>query len=68
MMGRLNGRRAFVAFVLATVAFVAVASVVDAIRERSWGPVAQVAWLPAVLVAAFSPGSSKSCRRRLRAR
>ena len=33
------------------VAFVAVAAIVQAIREGSWGPIISVGWLPAVIVA-----------------
>lgn len=42
------------------VAFVSVASAVQAIREGSWGPVISVGWLPAVVVAA-RPGSYRRC-------
>ena len=45
--------------------FVAVASAVQAIRQGSWGPVAAVAWLPAVVVAAW-PGSGRRCLPRRR--
>ena len=38
--------------------FVVVASAVQAIRLGSWAPVASVAWLPAVIVAAW-PGSGR---------
>jgi hypothetical protein len=49
--------------------FVAVASVVQAIRQDSWAPVTSVAWLPAVVAAAW-PGSGRRClsRRRTPAR
>jgi ribose/xylose/arabinose/galactoside ABC-type transport system permease subunit len=49
--------------------FVAVAAVVQAIRQGSWAPVTSVAWLPAV-VAAVWPGSGRHClsRRRTPAR
>jgi multidrug resistance efflux pump len=44
---------------------VAVASVVQAIRQGSWAPVTSVAWLPAVVVAVW-PGSGRRCRSRRR--
>ena len=45
--------------------FVAAASVAQAIRQDSWAPVASVAWLPAVIVAAW-PGSGRRCLPRRR--
>jgi putative transcriptional regulator len=45
--------------------FVAVASAVQAIRQGSWAPVISVAWLPAVIVAAW-PGSGRRCLPRRR--
>jgi hypothetical protein len=42
------------------VAFVAVSSVVQAIRQGSWGPIAEVSWLPAVIVASW-PGTYRRC-------
>ena len=44
------------------VAFVAVAAIVQAIREGSWGPIISVGWLPAVIVAS-RPGSVRRCLR-----
>ena len=44
------------------VAFVAVAAIVQAIREGSWGPIISVGWLPAVIVAS-RPGSDRRCLR-----
>jgi hypothetical protein len=41
-------------------AFVAVSSVVQAVRQGSWGPVISVGWLPAVVVAAW-PGTYRRC-------
>jgi hypothetical protein len=38
--------------------FVAVASAAQAIRQGSWAPLASVAWLPAVIAAAW-PGSGR---------
>jgi len=45
------------------VAFVAVAAIVQAIREGSWGPIISVGWLPAVIVAS-RPGSVRRLRGR----
>ena len=47
------------------VAFVAVSSVVQAVRQGSWGPVISVGWLPAVVVATW-PGSYRRCLPRRR--
>ena len=48
-----------------TAVFVAAASAAQAIREGSWAPVASVAWLPAVIAAAW-PGSGRCCLSRRR--
>ena len=40
--------------------FVTVATTAQAIRQGSWAPVASVAWLPAVIVAAW-PGARRRC-------
>ena len=40
--------------------FIAVASAAQAIRQGSWAPVVSVAWLPAVVAAAW-PGSGRRC-------
>ena len=50
-----------------TAVFVAAASAAQAIREGSWAPVASVAWLPAVIVAAW-PGSAAAAARSSRRR
>jgi len=42
------------------VAFIAVSSVVQAVRQGSWGPVISVGWLPAVVIAAW-PGTYRRC-------
>ena len=42
------------------VAFVAVSSIVQAIRLGSWTPVISVGWLPAVIVAVW-PGAYRRC-------
>jgi hypothetical protein len=55
-----------VAIALATAAFVAVASIVDAVRTDSFGPILAVGWLPAVFVGILHrPGSDKDCLGRL---
>ena len=41
-------------------AFVAVSSVVRAIGQGSWGPIAEVLWIPAVLPACM-PGAYRRC-------
>jgi roadblock/LC7 domain-containing protein len=41
-------------------AFVAVSSIVQAIRLSSWTPVVSVGWLPAVIVAVW-PGAYRRC-------
>ena len=53
----------------AAAVLVAAASVAQAIRQDSWAPVISVAWLPAVVAAAW-PGSGRRClsRRRTPAR
>jgi hypothetical protein len=64
-LGRLP---AFVAVpLLAIAAFIALASVVQAIGQDSWGPIWSIGWLPAVLVASlWAPASGKWCWPRLR--
>jgi hypothetical protein len=47
------------------VAFVAVSSVVAAIRQGSWSPIIEVGWLPAVVVATW-PGARRRCLPRRR--
>ncbi len=42
-------------------AFVAVSSAVLAVRQHSWGPVAEGLWIPAVAVAACGPGAYRRC-------
>jgi len=46
------------------VAIVAVSSIVQAVRQGSWGPVIAVGWLPAVVVATWWPGTRGRCLRR----
>jgi hypothetical protein len=53
--------------VAAIAAFVAVATVVQAIRQGSWGPIWATGWLPAVVVAwLWTPASRRACWPRLR--
>ena len=52
---------------LAIAAFVSVATIVQAIKLHSWGPIWAIGWLPAVLLASLSaPSSRVSCWARLR--
>jgi hypothetical protein len=54
---------------LAAIAVIVVAATAaEAIRQDSWGPVWMNAWVPAVLLASFSPAAGRSCRPRLRGR
>jgi hypothetical protein len=46
------------------VAVVAVSSIVQAVRQGSWGPIISVGWLPAVVVATWWPGTRGRCRSR----
>ena len=46
-------------------AFVAVATIVQAVRQGSWGPVIATGWLPAVIVATW-PAAFRRCRLRRR--
>jgi hypothetical protein len=41
-------------------AFVAVSSIVLAVRQGSWAPVISVGWIPAVVVATW-PGTYRRC-------
>ena len=43
---------------LPVAAIVAALTIVQAIRQDSWGPIWLIGWLPAVLVAVFHPPSS----------
>jgi len=43
------------------VAIVAVSSVVAAIRQGSWGPIADGLWIPAVVVATWRPDMYRRC-------
>jgi len=45
------------------VVLVAVSTAVQAIRQGSWGPIAEVGWLPAVIVATW-PGTYRRCQSR----
>ncbi|MBV8462884.1 MAG: hypothetical protein JO368_06300 [Acidimicrobiales bacterium] len=66
-MGSRRRRMVVVVAMVAIAAFVAVASVVQAVREDSWGPIWSVGWLPAVLVASlWTPVRRRDCWPRLR--
>ncbi len=41
-------------------AFVAVSSIVQAVRQGTWEPIVTVAWIPAVIVATW-PGARRRC-------
>lgn len=45
-------------------AVVAVSSIAQAVRSGSWGPVVSVAWVPAVVVAAWPAASHRCLTRR----
>jgi hypothetical protein len=53
---------------LAILVFIEVASIVQAIRHDSWGPMYTTGWLPAVVLASFRASETKGCRRFLRRR
>jgi hypothetical protein len=42
------------------VAIVAVSATAQAVRQGSWGPIAEVGWLPAVIIATW-PGTFGRC-------
>jgi hypothetical protein len=48
--------------------FIEVASIVQAIRQESWGPMYTTGWLPAVVLASFRASDTKGCLRPLRRR
>jgi hypothetical protein len=41
--------------------FVVVSSIVQAVRQGSWGPIAEGLWIPAVVVATCWPGTYRRC-------
>lgn len=45
--------------------FIAVATIVQAVRQGSWAPVVATGWVPAVIVATW-PGTYRRCRVRRR--
>ena len=45
-----------------------VASIVQAVRQQSWGPMYTTGWIPAVVLASYRPSVAKGCRQRLRRR
>jgi hypothetical protein len=51
---------------VAAAAVVSAASVVLAVRQHSWAPVASVGWLPAVIVAALATPGRRCLPRRAR--
>ena len=61
----MRGRTGWVYLIAALAAFVAVSSIVTAIRQGSWGPIAAAGWIPAVMVATM-PGTSRRCLPRRR--
>jgi hypothetical protein len=42
-------------------AFVAVSSIWQAVRQESWGPIAEGLWIPAVVVATCWPSMYRRC-------
>jgi hypothetical protein len=48
-------------YVITGLAMAAVSSVVQAIKQGSWGPIVEVGWLPAVVVATWWPGTRRRC-------
>lgn len=62
----MRGRTGWLYLIAALVgAFVAVSTIAAAIREGSWGPIAAVGWIPAVVIATW-PGVSRRCLGRRR--
>jgi hypothetical protein len=52
---------------LAIAAFVAAATVLQAVRQDNWGPIWTIGWLPYVVVASlWGPTSRKACWPRVR--
>src|SRR5262249_42439789 len=63
---KVNTSQVLVAIALAAAAFVALASIVDAVRTDSFGPIWAVGWLPAVFVGVlYRPSSGRQCWGRL---
>jgi hypothetical protein len=58
---------ALIAF-YAILVFIGVASIVQAIRQESWGPIYTTGWLPVVVLASCRASDTKGCRRLLRRR
>jgi hypothetical protein len=42
--------------------FIEVASIVQAIRQDSWGPMYTTGWLPVVVLASYRASNTKGCR------
>lgn len=55
------GKRFMYVTAVVAVAFVAVSSIVQAIRQGSWTPLMTVGWLPGVVVAIWWPGTRRRC-------
>jgi hypothetical protein len=53
---------------LAVAVFIEIASVVQAIRQESWGPMYATGWLPAVVAASYTSTDVAGCWRRRRRR
>ena len=52
---------------LTLAALVVVATIVQAVRQESWGPILSIGWLPAVVVASlWAPTPATPCWPRLR--
>jgi uncharacterized membrane protein len=58
-------RRGLYLIAVLGVAFVAVSTIVAAVRQGSWSPIIAVGWLPAVVIATW-PGSRSRCLPRRR--
>jgi hypothetical protein len=53
---------------LSTAIFIEVASIVQSMRQDSWGPIYTTGWLPVVVLASYQPLRAKGCRPLLRRR
>jgi hypothetical protein len=53
---------------LSTAIFIEVASILQSIRQDSWGPIYTTRWLPVVVFASYRPLRKKGCRPLLRRR
>jgi len=48
--------------------FIEVASVVQAIRQKSWSPMYTTGWVPVVVLASYRASGTKGCRQLFRRR